>query len=66
MKDPEEPSPSVVFVVRPEIHTKNAVYVNDGRMISAASTAMAYQKKLYISQVFEPYIVVCDVPVFMK
>jgi len=66
MKDPEKLSPSVVFVVRPEIHSKHAVFVNDGKMISAASTAMAYQEKIYISQVFEPYIVVCDLPAFMK
>ena len=66
MKHPEKPSPSIVFAVRPEIHTKNAVYVDDGTAISAASTALAYKRKLYISQVFDPYILVCDLPAFMK
>lgn len=66
MKDSEKPSPSIVFVVRPEMNTKNAVYVNAGEMISAASTAMIFKDKLYISQVFEPYIVVGEVPVFMR
>jgi arylesterase/paraoxonase len=65
-KNPEEHSPSIVFMIRPELYTKNPVFVDNGQMISAASTAMVYENKLYISQVFDPYIVVCGVPVFMK
>lgn len=64
--NPEDVAPSIVFIIRPEMYAKDAVYVNDGHMISAASTAMIYRKKLYISQVFDPYIVVCDVPVFLR
>lgn len=64
--NPKDVAPSIVFIIRPEMYAKDAVYVNDGHMISAASTAMIYRKKLYISQVFDPYIVVCDVPVFMR
>ena len=66
MKDSGKPAPSIVFMVRPEINTKHTVYVDTGEMISAASTAMIFKDKLYISQVFEPYIVVGEVPVFMR
>ncbi|RJP87789.1 MAG: hypothetical protein C4518_12185 [Desulfobacteraceae bacterium] len=65
-KNPEEYAPSIVFVIRPEMYTKNVVFVDNGQMISAASTAMVYNDKLYISQVFDPYLVVCEVPAFMK
>ncbi|MDO9265338.1 MAG: hypothetical protein Q7U02_15315 [Desulfosalsimonadaceae bacterium] len=64
-KNPENQSPSVVFRVRPEFYSKEAMYVNNGEMISAASTAMVFNNKIYISQVFDPYIVVCDVPVYV-
>lgn len=64
-KNPEEISPSIVFRIRPDVYTINPVYVNKGEMISAASTAMIYDDKLYISQVFDPYIVVCDVPTYI-
>ncbi|MBC2714360.1 MAG: hypothetical protein HF978_03540 [Desulfobacteraceae bacterium] len=65
-KNPEKHAPSIVFLIRPEMYTKETVFVDNGQMISAASTAMIFNNKLYISQVFDPYLVVCDVPVFMK
>lgn len=65
-KDPEKHAPSIVFVVRPEFHSKNTVYVDRGKMISAASTAMIFRNKLYISQVFDPYIVICNAPAFLR
>lgn len=65
-KNDENHAPSIVFMIRPEMYTKDPVFVDSGQMISAASTAMVYNDKLYISQVFDPYIVICDVPVFMK
>ncbi len=64
--NPKDISPSVVFIIRPEMYAKDAVFVDEGNMISAASTAMIFNKKLYISQVFEPYLVVCDIPIFMR
>ena len=66
MKNAENYCPSIVFVVRPEMYSKNPVFVDDGQMISAASTAMIYNNKLYIAQVLDPYIVVCNVPAFLK
>jgi arylesterase/paraoxonase len=64
-KNPEEISPSIVFRIRPDVYTIKPLYVDKGGMISAASTAMIYNDKLYISQVFDPYIVVCDVPKYI-
>jgi hypothetical protein len=64
-KDPSAPSPSVVLRIYPEQGTRAAVFVNSGELISAASTAMVYEDKLYISQVFDPYIVICSVPKYL-
>jgi len=66
MNNPEDRAPSVVFRIRPEIYSKETVFVDEGEMISAASTAMIYGDKLYISQVFDPYLVVCGIPIYMK
>lgn len=63
---PDNYAPSVVFRIRPEIYAMDTIFVDDGQMISAASTAMIYRDKLYISQVFDPYLVVCDIPIFMR
>ena len=61
-KNKKDPSPSVVFRIDPVTQSKKAVFTDDGRLISAASTAMVYGNKLYISQVFDPFILVCDAP----
>jgi arylesterase/paraoxonase len=63
-KDADIPAPSVVFLIDPANphpdQSRTVVYVDDGWQISAASTAFAYQNKLYISQVFGTRILVCD------
>ncbi len=63
-KDESVPSPSVVFLIRPDDPdpdgSKVVVYVDEGTEISAASTAFVYQDKLYISQVFGSQILICD------
>lgn len=61
-KDAKNPSPSVVFRIDPATGDKKAIFADSGRDISAASTALIFGKKLYISQVFDPFILVCDVP----
>jgi hypothetical protein len=61
-KDASAPSPSVVFRIHPDHQYKAALFVDTGEVISAASTAMVYGEKLYISQVFDPHIVICTVP----
>jgi len=62
--DKEKHSPSVVFLINPdedepEKHMK-AIYVDDGSQISAASTALIWDGKIYISQVFNSEIVICE------
>ncbi|HMA84832.1 MAG TPA: hypothetical protein VKN73_03940 [Desulfosalsimonadaceae bacterium] len=61
-KDSEKPAPTVVMRITPETGMKKPIYVNSGEFISAASTAMVYKDKIYISQVFDPFMVVCDAP----
>lgn len=61
-KNPEKKSPSVVMRIDPELGDLKPIYADSGETISAASTAWIYNGKLYISQVFDPFIVVCDVP----
>lgn len=69
----EKHSPSVVFLINPDDEepgkSMKALYVDDGSQISAASTAFIWNGKLYVSQVFNPGIVICDagdVPSLMR
>ena len=64
--DPKKISPSVVYRVNITTGQSTAIYANDGSAISAASTALYYKGKLYISQVFEPFILKCDVDIIPK
>ena len=61
-KDSKKPAPTVVMRITPETGMKKPIYVNSGEFISAASTAMVYKDKIYISQVFDPFMVACDAP----
>jgi hypothetical protein len=58
--NPKKISPSVVYRVNIATGESTAIYSNDGSSISAASTALYYRGKLYISQVFEPFVLKCD------
>ncbi len=59
-KDPKNHSPTVVYQVNINTGEYKAIYSNDGSDISTGSTALNYNKKLYISQVFEPFLLKCD------
>lgn len=59
-KDPKNLSPTVVYRVNINTGEYKAIYSNDGSGISAGSTALYFNKKLYISQVFEPFLLKCD------
>ena len=59
-KDPKNLSPTVVYKVNIVTGKYKAVYSNDGSDISAGSTALYYKGKLYISQIFEPFLLKCD------
>jgi len=49
-------SPVEVFLSNPETGTTESLFFDDGTRISGGSTAVIYNDNLYISQVFEPYI----------
>lgn len=55
-RDPEKKSPVTVFLVDPLSGEVREIYSTDGSAISAGSTAIIYKGALYISQVFEPYL----------
>ncbi len=53
-------SPSVVYRVRLSSETARVIYADSGAQISAASTALMARRRLYIAQVFEPFLLVCQ------
>ena len=56
LKDSTNYSPSIVYSLNPSDGVKEVAYANDGKQISAASTAVSYKDYLYIAQVYQPYI----------
>jgi len=57
MKNSEVKSPSVVYLVDPTNKSKKVIYADDGHIISAASTAIWFNGYLYVSQVFDGFII---------
>jgi arylesterase / paraoxonase len=55
-KNPEKKSPVDVFLVDPSTGEHSILYSTDGSTISAGSTAIIFGNYLYISQIFDPYI----------
>ena len=55
-------SPSVVYMVNLESGHSRALYANSGEELSAASGAFIHRGHLYISQVFEPFLLRCEFP----
>jgi hypothetical protein len=60
VKDAKNFSPTVVYRVNITNGKYKVVYANNGSDISAGSTALYYKGKLYISQIFEPFLLKCD------
>lgn len=60
MNSRENISPSVIFMIDPVKETYEPIYVDSGEGISAASTALFFNQKLYISQVFDSHIRICQ------
>lgn len=56
VRDPEKHSPVAVFLIDPVSGESQVIYATDGSAISAGSTALIYRDRLYLSQVFEPYL----------
>lgn len=59
-KDKDKPSPSVIYTLDLNNKTKKVIYSNNGKQISAASGAVFYKNKLYIAQVFENFVLICN------
>ncbi|BBM85425.1 hypothetical protein [Candidatus Uabimicrobium amorphum] len=58
---PRVSSPTMVWRIDWKTHTIDCIYRNNGgESINGGSTAVLYNKKLYICQVFEPFIEVVD------
>ena len=55
-KNQAKHSPVKVFLVDPQSGKTETLFANEGSQISGASTAIIFDDYLYISQVFEPYI----------
>lgn len=55
----EKTSPTQIFRIFPD-GVIQEIYANDGEEISAASTGITFKNKLFISQVFEPFILSCS------
>lgn len=61
-KNTKNLSPTVVYKVNINSGKTEVVYSNNGTEICGASTALVYKGKMYLSQVFEPFILKCDAP----
>jgi hypothetical protein len=59
-KNRENPSPSVVYFINPVEKTEYPVFVEEGYLISAASTAVYYNNRLYLCQIFDGFIIECE------
>lgn len=56
IKDSTNHSPSVVYQIDPQTKSRKVIYANKGDEISATSTAIIYGGNLYLSQVFDSFI----------
>ena len=55
-----EKSPIQIFQIDPTTLKTKKVFQNSGALISAASTALYINERLYLSQIFDPYVLVVD------
>lgn len=60
MKNAEKKSPTAVYAVNPASGEKRLLYFDDGNNISASATGLIFRNKLYIAQVFDPFILEVD------
>ncbi len=56
-KDAKNLSPSTVYRINPATKTRTVEYFDDGKQVSAASTALVFHNALYVSGIFDPKIV---------
>jgi hypothetical protein len=56
-KDAKNLSPSTVYRINPSTKKRTVEYFDDGKQVSAASTAVVFKNSLYVSGIFDPKIV---------
>ncbi len=61
-KDPEVKSPSTVYTIDPESEERQVLFADNGKGISAASTAIRIGNVLYVCQVFDGFILRVELP----
>jgi len=55
-----EKAPIQIYTIDPTSLTTNTAFQNNGELISAASTALYIDNRLYLSQVFDPFVLVVE------
>lgn len=62
MKNAKKPSPGITYAIknRTKEPTTRVLFADDGKRISCNSTGLIYKNRLYICQVFEPFILEVD------
>jgi hypothetical protein len=55
-KDEDKPSPCAVYSIDINTHVLDTMYLDNGTVLSTASTGLVYNGNLYVSQVFNPFI----------
>lgn len=59
-QDTADKSPMQIFRIDPETMEPNLIFQNNGELISAASTALRIDNRLFVSQVFDPFVIVIE------
>jgi hypothetical protein len=62
MKNAKKPSPGITYAIknRSKEPTTRVLFADDGKRVSCNSTGLIYKNRLYICQVFEPFILEVD------
>lgn len=60
--DPERLAPSQILHIDPRTHAVEEVLLDDGKLLSAASTAAVVDKTMVVGAIFDPKILVCELP----
>lgn len=59
-KESKNHSPVQIFAMNPKTLAPSLIFQNNGELISAASTALRIGNRLYISQIFDPFVLVMN------
>ena len=60
VKRSEDKSPIQIFNIDPKTMAPKLIFQNNGELISAASTVLRIENQLFVSQVFDPFVLVVE------